>query len=318
MNLVLSYESSALAAPQSFRDAMQTAANILDSVILNNITVNILIGYGDWDNGLDTGLTTDAEAGDLNGLTVSYTNLKTALASHETSAFDQTFVNSLPTTSSLNGVSNFYVPSAVAKALGLMSPTSSALAGAVGMGTQIPASLLVGVALHEITHALGREPVGSFDLFRYTSPGNHLFSSGSTAAAAYFSIDGGNTKLADFGRLSDPGDFLSSGVQGPNDPFDEFYNSSTFQNLTAVDRELLDVLGFSISAPVATVIEANGVTSLTEVGNNFYLYSSGSGPSLKYSGADVVAGQFGTWVPISAEKTASGYEVAWHNTSTDQ
>src|SRR5262249_30838364 len=63
---------------------------------------------------------------------------------------------------------------------------------------------------------------------------------------------------------------------------------------------------------VATVIEANGVTSLTEVGNNFYLYSGGSGPSLKYSGADVVAGQFGTWVPIGAEKTASGYEVAWH------
>ena len=44
----------------------------------------------------------------------------------------------------------------------------------------------------------------------------------------------------------------------------------------------------------ATVIEAIGSTSLTEVGNNFYLYnSSGSGPELKYGGAAVVAGQFG-------------------------
>lgn len=135
LNLVLSYESSALAAPQSFRDAMQAAANILDSVITNNITVTILVGYGDWDNNLDTGITTGAEGGDLSGVMQSYTGLRTALASHETSAFDQTFVNSLPNTASLNGVSNFYVPSAVGKALGLVSPTSPVVDGAVGIGT---------------------------------------------------------------------------------------------------------------------------------------------------------------------------------------
>jgi hypothetical protein len=196
MNLVLSYESSALAAPQSFRDAMQSAANILDSLIFNNITVTIRVGYGDWNNNQDTGITTGAEGGSLIGLYESYTNLKTALASHETSAVDQTFVNSLPNTSSLNGVSNFYVPSAVDKALGLLSPNNTTIDGAVGMGTQIPSSLLVGVALHELTHAMGREPgVGPFDLFRYTSPGNHLFSSSNTASAAYFSIDGASPNL---------------------------------------------------------------------------------------------------------------------------
>ena len=78
------------------------------------------------------------------------------------------------------------------------------------MGTQIPTNLLVGAALHELTHAMGREPgVGPFDLFRYTSAGNHLFTSGSTAVPAYFSIDGGNTKLADFGQSSDASDFLN-------------------------------------------------------------------------------------------------------------
>ncbi len=30
------------------------------------------------------------------------------------------------------------------------------------------------------------------------------------------------------------------------------------------------------------------------------------------------SGQFDAWTPIGAEKTASGYEVAWHNTSTGQ
>jgi hypothetical protein len=68
-----------------------------------------------------------------------------------------------------------------------------------------------------------------------------------------------------------------------------------------------------------TVIESVGSTSLTEIGNNFYLYnSSGSGPSLKYAGADVVAGQFGGFAPIGTEQTASGYDIAWKDAGTGQ
>ena len=53
--------------------------------------------------------------------------------------------------------------------------------------------------------------------------------------------------------------------------------------------------------------------------NHYYLFdSTGSGPSLKVSGMDFVAGQFGvSWTPIGAEKTASGYEVAWKVGSDD-
>ena len=48
------------------------------------------------------------------------------------------------------------------------------------------------------------------------------------------------------------------------------------------------------------------------VSNDYFLdNSSGSGPALKYGGADVVAGEFGGWVPIGAVQTASGYDVAW-------
>jgi len=73
MILNLVYENSALAAPQSFRDGMQATANILNAAIHDNITVNILVGYGDWNNGYDTGLTTGAEAAPLSHLTESYT-----------------------------------------------------------------------------------------------------------------------------------------------------------------------------------------------------------------------------------------------------
>ena len=69
----------------------------------------------------------------------------------------------------------------------------------------------------------------------------------------------------------------------------------------------------------APVIEANGSTYLTQVGDRFFLDdSTGSGPSLKYAGADVVAGQFGQVAPIGAEQTASGYEVAWKVPGADQ
>jgi hypothetical protein len=72
--------------------------------------------------------------------------------------------------------------------------------------------------------------------------------------------------------------------------------------------------------PPATVIEAFGSTSLVEVGSNYFLSPVGgsSGPELSYSGMAVVAGQFGTWTPIGAEQTASGYDVAWKVTGANQ
>src|SRR5262249_1913296 len=70
---------------------------------------------------------------------------------------------------------------------------------------------------------------------------------------------------------------------------------------------------------VTTVIESNGATSLTQLGDHYYLYdSTGAGPSLKMiGGGDYLAGMAGTWSPIGAEQTATGYEVAWKLAGTD-
>ena len=100
LNIILNYQNS---APQSFKDGMQTAANFLESLILNNITVTIQVTY-------DTTLGTSAEGGDLFGQMVPYTTLRAALASHETSDADQTFVNSLPTASLISGVNGSGTP----------------------------------------------------------------------------------------------------------------------------------------------------------------------------------------------------------------
>jgi hypothetical protein len=46
--------------------------------------------------------------------------------------------------------------------------------------------------------------------------------------------------------------------------------------------------------------------------------TNSNGPTLKYRGAVVIAGAYGGWKPIGAEKTADGYEVAWKNGAADQ
>ena len=78
-----------------------------------------------------------------------------------------------------------------------------------------------------------------------------------------------------------------------------------------------------MSGDGSTTIEAFGSTSLLAEGSNYFLQpNGGSAVELSFGGAPVVAGQFdqdgGNWVPIGAEQTANGYEVAWKVTGADQ
>jgi serralysin len=316
----LLFDAAAMAAPASFRAAIQQAATMLTAAISDQITVNLTIDYSGTGGG--------AGARPDNGLYESYSSIRADLINSATLG-DTTF-NALPSGASIQGQSLVAVWNAQLKALGLLSPTAATDDGYATFATNINPNLLVGVALHELTHALGRYPWGTpldpvgrpdiFDLFRFTSPGARLFQSSATAPAAYFSVDGGFTKLADYGQNSDSSDFLNSGVQGPNDPFNEFYTGNTNQQLTTVDLRQLDALGFHLTSYAPVVIEAVGLTSLIQASNTYFLYPVGGsgGPQLRFSGAPVTVGQNGPWMPIAAEQTASGYEVAWKAGSADQ
>jgi Cellulase (glycosyl hydrolase family 5)/Tryptophan-rich Synechocystis species C-terminal domain len=61
----------------------------------------------------------------------------------------------------------------------------------------------------------------------------------------------------------------------------------------------------------SSLVQTDGATSLLAIANNYYLYSSGSGPELSYGGAPVTAGEFGNIAPVGAVKTATGYDIAW-------
>ncbi|TYL84552.1 hypothetical protein FXB38_12745 [Bradyrhizobium cytisi] len=313
INLIL--DAAAQAAPASFKNGLQQAVAILAANITDKITVNINIDYSGTGGG--------AAAGPDSGYYETYAWTRSELINNA-SVGDTTF-NKLPTGSTIQGQSNVAIWNAQLKLWGVIGANDTTTDDAsANFSTDINSNLLVGVALHELTHAMGRVPYGSapdvFDFYRFTSPGARLFQGSATAPAAYFSLDGGVTKIADYGQNSDPSDFLNSGVQGPNDPFNEYYTSTTIQGLTTIDLKQLDALGFHLAIDSPTTIEAYGSTSLLQAGSNYFMnpVAGGAGPELKYSGSGVVVGQFGGYTPIGVEAVTNGYEVAWKNTSTGQ
>jgi cytochrome c2 len=78
----------------------------------------------------------------------------------------------------------------------------------------------------------------------------------------------------------------------------------------------------TIGIPVpssATLIESSGTTSLLASGNTYLIQvGSGGAVQLTYGGQPVIAGEFGAMIPIAAQQTASGFEVAWRTPGADQ
>ena len=244
----LELDGNAASAPISYINGWRTAANLLSAAIPINITVNLEIGYGEYPKNNSSEGNGGASAAPADGVSDSYQQLRNLLLSNGSNAVVAA-VNNLPNTTSLNGLTSFFVAPAEAKVWGQISASNSAIDGYVGFGVNIDPSAIVGVALHEFTHALGRVPGNSvLSLFRYTSPGQHDFDANLPTGPSYFSVDGGNTDLADFGQTSDPSDFLNppNSNRTPNDPFNEFYNpGSTTQSLTQLDLTELEMLGFT-------------------------------------------------------------------------
>ncbi|UFZ01724.1 NF038122 family metalloprotease [Bradyrhizobium ontarionense] len=241
----LTFDAAAAAAPESFRAGVEQAAAILSSAITDEATVNLAIDFAGTGGG--------AGANVSNGVLANYRQLRTDLVDH--AAAGDTVFDHLPAGSKVQGHQQVFVSNAQAKVLGLVAPNDATTEdGFAVFNTDIPTQSLVGVALHELSHALGRVPspgnLDIFDLFDFTRPGHNLINNSlSSAPPAYFSLDGGLTKIADYGQTSDPADFLNTGIQGANDPLNEFYNPTTSQTLSPIDLVVLEALGYNITTP---------------------------------------------------------------------
>jgi hypothetical protein len=92
--------------------------------------------------------------------------------------------------------------------------------------------------------------------------------------------------------------------------------SATLESLETAFGQ--DLNGDGMIGPKATVIHTDtgpyGTTSLTQVGNQYFLSGSGTDPALSFDGSLVTAGEFAGWSPIGAVQTATDYDVAWKDT----
>src|SRR5205814_828557 len=91
---------------------------------------------------------------------------------------------------------------------------------------------------------------------------------------------------------------------------------NTLKTLETSFQQDLNGDGFTGPPPIQTIpIDVSGLTSLTQVGNNYFLYANvtTSGPELKYTTLSPYTTLFRSWAPIGGEQTAGGYEVAWKN-----
>jgi Bacterial pre-peptidase C-terminal domain len=283
LHINLIADSSVANAPPTFASEIRQAADIIEASFSDPITLNIRYGWGTYNNQVDPALIGGnfAEGGDnfQTHQVVAYSTLRSWLTSDASSTQDNAAVAHLPSTLA----NNFYVSSAQLKALGHFSGNSNDIDGFIGWGTAWTSNFIDG-ALHELTHAMGRIFQDGYhyvmDLFRYDAPGHFQWTG---RQPGYLSIDGGATKLADFGVSTDFGDFLPNGVQGP-DPFNERVAGNN--QLTPVDITNMDIIGFNRASGSSGPPPDDYANSLSDLAHPF----GALGPAGTATGTLEVAG----------------------------
>jgi hypothetical protein len=91
-------------------------------------------------------------------------------------------------------------------------------------------------------------------------------------------------------------------------------SSNTLQSFETSFHQDLNgdgVIG-NLAGVAGTLIESFGITSLAQVGSNYFFnpVGGGIGPEFSYGGSPVVQGQF-AWSLVGVEAITSGYQVAW-------
>ena len=128
-----------------------------------------------------------------------------------------------------------------------------------------------------------------------------------TAAGFEVALFNASSNLYTIWNTDSSGNVLSASLAGV---------SGTNTALESIEVSFHQDLNGDNNVGIPGVIETSGATELVVVGNDFFFnpVSGGTGPELKYGGSPFVAG---AWVPIGAEHTATGYEVALFNAASN-
>jgi hypothetical protein len=267
MQIDFTFDQSVNSLPTGMVEALDVAASYLDHLFANPITINIEIGYGEiTQDGQSSTVSSGAEGGPDDDAYWSLAQTTQILAGDVTSLDQRLGLSNILSLAGLS-LDSIDMSSAQQKALGQLSGADSATDGSVGFQINGAGGItydfnpfqrgvgqewdFIGVALHEMTHALGRlsdlgqgSTLALIDLYRYRAPGQ--LQTNETGSPAYFSLDGGVTHLENFDTTgSDPADWLQG---GPNDANNAISNVGVANDFAQVDLRELNALGFERKA----------------------------------------------------------------------
>jgi hypothetical protein len=268
----VTYDASVGSAPSGFTTVVGQVVQYFESHFTDPVQINLHVGYGEV-GGQSLGGALGESQTYL--MTESYSALKSALSADASTSTDLSASASLPSFDPY-GSGTYYVSTAEAKALGLLSATSTNVDGNIGFssaagifdynntdGVTSGQYDFFGVVAHEISEVMGRILMhgGStganmlFDLFHYSAPG--VFD-GSGSTPGYFSIDGGTTSLNTFNTNSggDAGDWAGKTV----DAFNAFGSPGAVMPISSADLTALDAIGWNGGSTTTTV--SSGSSSL--------------------------------------------------------
>jgi hypothetical protein len=196
----------------------------------------------------------------------SYAALRAAMVSDSKTADDATSLaagGSISAADPIPGAHVYFVTQAQAKALGLIPDDAATSDGTFTFGgghqyTYDPNNRAVagkidfiGTALHEFTEIMGR--IGNMgdgmpdpqyqqmDLFHFSGAGTRGFNKGPGRS---FSIDNGTTLLKAFNDFNANQGDLQDWAGGTNDSFNAFSSDGVLNDMSPVDLQVMDVLGY--------------------------------------------------------------------------
>lgn len=145
-----------------------------------------------------------------------------------------------------------------------------------------------GIAAHEISEVMGRTGASGsnntfslIDIFSYTGPGMKSLGGG---AGNFFSIDNGVTLLKEFNDAAANGFDTRDWAGGTNDAFNQFESSDVVNPVSAVDLQVMDVIGYGRVNPIGSLIETVGQITFLRVND----LGSGYGKSPNYLDCEVI------------------------------
>jgi hypothetical protein len=256
----VTYDASVTNLPNAAQveAAFGTAVQLFEDLYTNNATIKITMYMGPagpFSGGISLGMS-EFLLFDFN-----YSQITNALFTHRASLADTNSVASLPAIDPVGNGTNWLVPLAEARVLGLISLNNTNEDGAVGFATNVTYTFdpnnrsvpgefdFIGVAEHEISEVLGRCTFGlegdyvPYDLFRFTNNAERNFDPDATGV--YFSVDNGLTPLKFFYTNASFGD-IQDWLRGATpDAYDTSASSGHLLPISAADITSLDVLGYN-------------------------------------------------------------------------